>query len=1502
MEVYVKESLHVLDYQDQIVDSIFISDDHTTPGYAYEINVVEANTGYSDLSFNMPNTIINDKGESEKNPRLGLLTPLVKLRYHRQVFYKGEETIVVREPEGYGDTVTYVDKEYSNAYPNNIIENYIMDYIVQPVDKKREGVGISTKFTAIDYPRFNLSKKKVGLTIATDTVTKEEWSLFTDKPMDVAGTIKYVEWDSNLAQKAGTSNISNEWSPVNAEDYPLTKDQITKLMDSTSEWPYGLLATAFYWRIKGTSRYEGQLYKDGSFLVLHLYDFYSLSDDKVDPDRHIRYKNASDQEILHYGYDWTQLHPSDNYLCPNKADNYLSHILEGTNWDVGYVEIVTKDIPKPNAEDPKVEQKTESAPMTCNISVSNGNCYNAITAVCQGLQLYPIFDCIKRTVSLRAFAGKNHGLVYRLGSNLTSNNVKTDGDKVITKLYVNGGKDYNGDANINIGDATRSFEDKGNPDDEKLWNPNDPRYIIKRSPYGTNYIYNFKWMFDNGWMTKDQITGLYEISQKINDENKKFIGPYTEDRLRTLQEYNDAVNNYDLSQGEYQSILNSMMNKYYKKYGQYSEGMLYAFHKAPLGLHEKNGKNYLWIRHCYKCGKTESVEGAKQPDLVCSACGASNKDLPEDQLPLVQVDELYIPVYNDYRESITPPPAPEYPYGTPDGKYQDVAYEPYIKGDYLKLVGTLDRYTDDYPEDPEKDSFDIGYYEGKVYITRPIDMTGEDSIDGYDYIMNNVYLRASSGHIEEWNNDIDATKATSFIYHYGKMLTNLRIVNECQEKLDKLQERYDTWKAEDDRLHALIQDAYGDYIVEGTYTNSEQPYVGLLFREGMEASDKFAVPEVTYTLDVVDSSGLVEYRQPNVTKYACNLCHHTVIYPITVCPRCGHTGIEQYEDTYNDLVHTLHSVGQIIPKAGDYVTVYDEPIGMFGVPALITEISRTLDNPINNKIKLDTSYTDDEELVGNIITATNTVLSNADIYARTAVLKADGTIDSASLSQSLNDPNANISIVGTNGNMLLTGSALQFTDPADSSRAMKYTGTGIFSTTTLEENNEGTLWTKMITPDGINANYINAGAIDTQQITIMSGLTAKVIMDEYGLAIKDRSSVSHHLKPFDKTEALTDADYASNWGKENNLAGFVGVDKQKNPLIYTKGFLVAEEGSNIANWITSKDGFYHLNDKSKQDLWLSPTGLKGTVNGKEKQFALYANGNFGVETNGILHATGANISGKIVVTDSSSTMNTGTVGGWEATDTMLKVTGIELSPTGGTEHTVNDTTSKKWAIWANNNFGVTTEGKLYATGADIKGKIVATSGEIGGCTIANGTLQIKNANIDTLSISKVTGGSNSESITFSGSITCDNFTAKKDGTIAGWKINSSKLGTDDVYLDPNGNFGFYNLHRVVAASSGQVTLNSQGGKGIIMCDGMTSPTDGNVTVAASDASKVRLVSTTNGIQLRVPNKKGISIGTSDDDAVNLYTGTIKEVDIAYGDPIDLTFINGFLVSYAPSKK
>jgi len=248
MEVYVKETLYVIDYNNDIPEAelrnaIFISDDHMTPGYAYNITIKEANTGYSDLTFSMPNTIINDEGQQVHNPKLDLLVPLVKIRYHRQVFYAGEKEIVVREPKDYGDKPVYEDKIYSPEYPNNIIEDYIMDYVVQPVDRKRNVLEIATNFTAMDYPRFTLSKKKVGLLIDDLTTTKPEWSIVNPgAPMTREGEIIYIPWNTTYAAKviprpAGMPEeeyqailrASCEWDPMEATNYPLTQEQVERL-------------------------------------------------------------------------------------------------------------------------------------------------------------------------------------------------------------------------------------------------------------------------------------------------------------------------------------------------------------------------------------------------------------------------------------------------------------------------------------------------------------------------------------------------------------------------------------------------------------------------------------------------------------------------------------------------------------------------------------------------------------------------------------------------------------------------------------------------------------------------------------------------------------------------------------------------------------------------------------------------------------------------------------------------------------------------------------------------------------------------------------------------------------------------------------------------------------------------------------------------------------------------------------------------------------------------
>lgn len=130
------------------------------------------------------------------------------------------------------------------------------------------------------------------------------------------------------------------------------------------------------------------------------------------------------------------------------------------------------------------------------------------------------------------------------------------------------------------------------------------------------------------------------------------------------------------------------------------------------------------------------------------------------------------------------------------------------------------------------------------------------------------------------------------------------------------------------------------------------------------------------------------------------------------------------------------------------------------------------------------------------------------------------------------------------------------------------------------------------------------------------------------------------------------------------------------------------------------------------------TGLKD-ANFNEKSKRSFQ---FLVRNDGRLTAKNANIEGKI-------SASSGNIGGWEITskglvkrdskgEAKLIINGADAL---GSSYTVNNTTKKDWVLWMNKNFGVDSNGKLYASGVEISGastfngKITATEGgNIGG--------------------------------------------------------------------------------------------------------------------------------------------------------------------------------------------
>lgn len=133
---------------------------------------------------------------------------------------------------------------------------------------------------------------------------------------------------------------------------------------------------------------------------------------------------------------------------------------------------------------------------------------------------------------------------------------------------------------------------------------------------------------------------------------------------------------------------------------------------------------------------------------------------------------------------------------------------------------------------------------------------------------------------------------------------------------------------------------------------------------------------------------------------------------------------------------------------------------------------------------------------------------------------------------------------------------------------------------------------------------------------------------------------------------------------------------------------------------------------------------------------------FKVNAYGGVTADSAIISGQI-------TAASGNIGGFTIGSTKLYNGKSSLTANSNGVYIGTDGIS----LGTGSTFKVTSNGTLTATSATISGNITATSGTIGGCTISNGTLTIKNANIESINGSKITGaGTLAGSIISSGSL------------------------------------------------------------------------------------------------------------------------------------------------------
>ena len=229
----------------------------------------------------------------------------------------------------------------------------------------------------------------------------------------------------------------------------------------------------------------------------------------------------------------------------------------------------------------------------------------------------------------------------------------------------------------------------------------------------------------------------------------------------------------------------------------------------------------------------------------------------------------------------------------------------------------------------------------------------------------------------------------------------------------------------------------GPYIIKYVYETTLQ----YLYNDALNMSDKYSVPQITYSISIVDLSSLNEY--------------------------------ENYK-----------------PILGQKVPIYDIEMRLNGYEGIITSISKDLERPENTQIELSTYQTKFEDIFEKLtVTMTDVRYNQANIInAANAFSIENGTIKSDIFQKSLEDNNFLISM-GVNNDITIDKQSGITLHDIDNDRAVKIIGNGIFLTNNYSSTPQ---WMTGITGDGINASAITAGNIDTKQISIWNSSEGQI--------------------------------------------------------------------------------------------------------------------------------------------------------------------------------------------------------------------------------------------------------------------------------------------------------------------------------------------------------------------------------------------------------------------------
>ncbi len=319
---------------------------------------------------------------------------------------------------------------------------------------------------------------------------------------------------------------------------------------------------------------------------------------------------------------------------------------------------------------------------------------------------------------------------------------------------------------------------------------------------------------------------------------------------------------------------------------------------------------------------------------------------------------------------------------------------------------------------------------------------------------------------EWWASQDVVALAQSIVFMQNKCLQYEKLrdvynadLEAAKAQLTAISEKLEDVTKQKEAINQEFYEKYARFIQEGSWISEDYVDDNLYYLDAESTLHTSSQPKVTYNISVVEVSEL-EGLEP---------------YNFRVGDKTYIEDTEFFGYTYKE------------SGGGTYKTPYHEEV-------VVTEVKFQLDAPEQNSITVQNYKTQFEDLFQRITATTTSVQFSTGDYQRAAsAIEQDGTINVDVLQNSLF--NNSIILQNSNNNSVVWDeSGITTIDLNSPNKIVRIVGGGIFLSTDY-----GSTWSTGITGDGINADCITSGQIDTSVIRLMDGLNPTFRWDKNGI-------------------------------------------------------------------------------------------------------------------------------------------------------------------------------------------------------------------------------------------------------------------------------------------------------------------------------------------------------------------------------------------------------------------